>query len=298
MSTHLSITQVKLWLYYVKTKTQLYSPLSLNLVREICLYLSTLHILPCIHDRVFRLHSFETGQFISAEVSVSYTKGASFCPYTTEYVLCVGDSIPTVQVYNLNLKTYQVERVADMHTARQWVGVISYGLYVYVFGGNINPSIKAVEKFDTRYQEWFCVPPMLNERCCFTPTEHFGTIYLIEPCARSYPFEGFCPKTETYTSYPVSFKAYSYGVISFIDADSLVILQFSGKLHRWKIGGGTLETQSVKWTDQDFAVTVCPPIRVNNAVYWISYRSKRLIKYDILSTTASVVEGHARLARE
>ena len=223
----------------------------------------------------------------SSEVSISYSKGASFCLYTPEFVLCVGSEQPSPVTYDLNAKTYNVNRLGDLQEARQWVGILSHGLYVYVFGGNINPSIKSVEKFDMRRKVWLPVPSMLHERCCFTPTEYEGHIYLIEPCARKYPIEAFSPQTETYRSCEVSFKSYSYGVISFVDRDSIVILQFEGKVHRWKVGSATLETGKVKWQDLDFAVSVCPPIQVQTAVYWISYKSKRLVKYEIR-------EGNAR----
>lgn len=288
MSAYLSITQAKIWLFHVKTQPSVYSPLCMNLVREICLYLTCHHLLPCIQDSVFRLHDFESGHVITSGVPISYSKGASFCLYTPEFVLCVGDAQPSGVTYDLNVKSYRMDRLGDLQEARQWVGVVSYGLYVYVFGGNINPSIRSVEKFDTRRKGWLPVPSMIHERCCFTPTEYFGLIYLIEPCARNYPIEAFSPAAETYRTCGVSFKAYSYGVISFVDKDSIVILQFAGKVHRWKVGAAELETAKLKWQDQDFAVSVCPPIRVETAVYWISYRSKRLVKYEIQGGNASV----------
>lgn len=281
--------QVKTWFLFSHQKCVFLSKLSGNLVREVCSYLSDL-VYVSVHASTLNVFNLETAQVTTKEIQTFFNAAVVCCLVSGEEVICIGGNPPATSAYIIRISTAEMRNASDMHCERGWPGVIHWRESVYVFGGNINPSIKEAERYEPAGNRWVQLPPMSSAKVAFTPLLHRGKIYLISAFPQKpVSIETFDPLKETYETMNMTIESDGYGAISFAQGDDILIVLYGGRLIRWNPKVTTFTETAIRLPDSEAGITTSPVIRYQEKVLWVNYFNGNLIQFDFRTCTVANV---------
>ena len=267
----------------MKAHSSFYSTLSTNITREVCRYLSINLLVPCINLSTLKLIDLETGFTTTSQLSVIFSMASVFCFCSDRTLLCLGNHPPATNAWTLDVLTASLSEVAPMTTARGWPGALYYGQFVYLFGGNTDLPLHSCEKFDIQRKEWTSVGDMHSAKVAFSPCVHEKEVFLLSMLSVQTQIEVFTPACEVFRVLPVALRAGELGSVSFFQGDTIVMITFSRREFRWKLGTTEVSEKESNNSDPTSAVSNIMPLTVENSVYWVNYYTGKLVQLDMLT---------------
>ena len=227
----LSFVRAKVWLLLLKSYGGVLGSLSLNVIREICLYFKGPHF-AAISGRRMEIYDFNTNNSTPHTLSISVCSGYVQVDRTT--VLIVGKKVRT-----LDLLTLQITRLAPLRTPRNGVGAVQVDKTVYAFGGcKVGGPMRVCEKSSVPPREWTPLPFMCYARSCFTPCAFKALLYLVSTNPGLRAVESFSLNTETFTVLPISLPAeleLDWSSVAFVANGELFLLTGNKQMARWTV---------------------------------------------------------------
>ena len=278
-----------LYLAFTRAHSPLYRPLSLNICREAFSYLGGDHIyLGSIQDYQLIVYDLltESMQITVSSLNIKL-QSAGLAQLDSNTMLMIGGA-NLKQVRSINIWTGTITKEAEMTESRAYPGLLLYGEFVWVFGGNTGNSLTSVERFHRTNRTWEMGPPMPSPKVAFTPCVHHSLIYLPCPNEKNRQLEVLDPATEMYTLLPLLLYSGLYGSVSFVVDSYLCVIDFNKQMGRWEIG-----SQDTRLTDMRMSVhrerncyTNGIPIRCGEVIYWLN-GNVSLAKFDLKTSTFS-----------
>ena len=278
--------QLKTWMIFAHRNSLLLSRLSLNILREIGVYLQDC-LYPCVYRSTLRVYNFVTGQVTEKAITQISDNGTVYCLYAQSRLVCVGAHGGSKLAFSVCVVTGEVRPLADMMHSRASPGIIPWKKTVYVFGGySDRQPIQEAEKFHSIDNTWTELLPMSTPKLSFTPLLHLDKIYLIASSPLlTLPIETFDPYTETYQVLNIFIQRRFYGVVSFPKNDEIEIIRSGAKLIRWNISETTYEEKSICLPYINSCMCGAPVVRYKNYVYWFHFFTGRLHEFDLNTGT-------------
>lgn len=284
LSPYHSDRSLFLWLRCVSAPL---TPLSANVVREICAYLAQLCSLVALRNNSIVLYSLTTSSQESFQVATKLPSDAIFSQLTGNSVICLGGQPVSSEALVIILRAKQaVTGLSVMLEARFWPGVIQFGPFIYVFGGKdkSGTTMFTSERFSALDGKWKSLPRMSFSRVAFSPCLFANLIYLPEANSKRKPFESFNPITFQYQRIPIYMtEPRFFGSVSFIISDTLCFISRSGKMGRWNMReieqGKLIGTYQLRETN--LALSSCTPVVMGREVYWVRIDTGELVNYSL-----------------
>ena len=277
------------WLQQLATP---FRPLSRNIRREVCLYLSTRFLVPAVKNSTLRVYDLDHRTVTEGQLTRTITTASVPVMINYEVVMYVGGHPPyTSDVCSVNIVTFQVTVLRHMLEARGWAGVIKYTEFVYVFGGN-NPQLASAEKYDIERKRWIWVPGMRHARYSFTPALYKKEIYLADCMINPKVIEVFNPYSETYRELEVVLPQYGTHSLSFVLDSEFYLISYTFQ-------GGKLPLEPQPTAFLDISLTHInkamgylgsPPLILEKMVYFAHYTEGILTVYDVERQTLSTID--------
>ena len=152
-----------LWVRSLPTPLQL---LSLNITREVCVYLTQqLHCVPVIKKNVLRMYDVKQKSVREHKLDRFFNDAPVYCLTERLELIVVGGWAPRRDAYSII--AFKTTKLPSMRVERGWPGIFYWKAQTYIFGGNL-PAIRASEKL-TAGREWVDLPDMLHSRYAFNP---------------------------------------------------------------------------------------------------------------------------------
>jgi hypothetical protein len=228
---------------------------------------------PVIKGNTLRLFDRITLQMsqITLNQTTDIDNSTGFCWISNAVVLCAGgwDDGAHNKAYEINVKSAQVEKTADMNWSRGWVGMWKYKEYCFVFGGSDGYSnLDTSEKYSLSAKMWTPLPhPMERGKTRCSVCEHSSGLYI---SGSGNSIEHFTPRTEEFKLLRVD------------DTEYAGILCCAGDM-LYHISGDKIEAATIAQdTDISFAVKGSTT-RVESGDYWLSCPMKWL-KGELISS--------------
>ena len=211
----------------------------------------------------------ETSQRTSTNFSVALSS-TGMALFSNEMMLIVGGS-PNRSARILEIWTGKVTEEKEMSEGRNWPGMLVHKDSVWVFGGNTDPALSSVERFNYVTKSWETGNSMLSPKVCFTPCEHKGLVYLAGTSAIKKQLETLDPRTDTYSLLPLTLQGSLYGCVSFVVEQDLIIVDYNKTASKWRLGSEETHLSSISITLKDVASTYTntAPIHYAEAIYWL-----------------------------
>lgn len=284
--TPLSLQQAKIWLLFLRSANFL--RLSLNITREICLYIGLLQSLPCINNSSIVLYDIHTGQFTTGTLKASYGANYMYCLLKEDRLLAVN----LERTVEISLIDYEEEGESKLNIGRLWPGMIKIGPFAYVFGGNTSPAITSCEKYPVKTKNWIKISDMNGPKSCFTPCQVRNEVYLCCFNPDSKPFEAFNPVTEAFRELPVAYTSSLHGSVTFLIENTLYIVAYEKILLKWQLSKPSLDPviAIALGSSQNNASSNIPPVRRGKQVYWVCYYDGSLVQFDLNEQSVRVME--------
>lgn len=280
MLKRLTARQSKVWLLYC------HFPLSQNLLREVCCYLSSSQFLPTIHKNRMQLYDLDSKQWSIVTLSVNLGPACVYCLYPSEKLLCIDPSAHLT--YELNLRTGAFIFSGSLpQSLKHLPSLILADRYIYSFGGI---DSKKAFKYDLYTQTWQEMRDMHYEKCAFTSCLYRGEIYLCS-VTKSYPFEAFNPGTETYRDMVTVYHNAFFGSVTFLVKDMFYIVTYDGWLLKWLPGNDNLTSKcriSLQSNPHN-AFTNLSTVHTGYSVYWTNHFDGAVVKFDIDTCCLDIV---------
>lgn len=293
--------KVKTWLVFAHRLHPVLRRLNLTLLREVGRYLTDTFY-PCVFGSTLSLWNLERGQVSVKSLShYSFNSGASYCMYSFDRLLCVGDSeLSSTSAFSLCIHTAEVTSLANMKQARAWAGLISWRESIYVFGGNYDLARLEAEKYTPGHNQWTELGPMPTPKACFSPLLHQEQFYLIATSTYSLPIDTFNPVTETYQSLPVTIEGAGYGAVSFLKGQEIVVILYGGHLIKWNPQESKYKKVRIELPDSGTVASNAPVCEYRGKVYWAQYNSGKLMQFDLNSdcVAATLVTNMPKIANK
>ena len=161
------------YLTFVRSHSPVYTSLSLNITREVFSYIGNdARYVVAPEGKLILVYDVvnETLTITRRERMINDT-GASFAMVNAEEILIIGGVWKKREssVRSVNIWTGEVKNEESMSRSRMLPGVLTFQAFVWVFGGNTNPSLDSVEKFHRTRRTWCTGPTMSTPKVCFTP---------------------------------------------------------------------------------------------------------------------------------
>ena len=232
-----SSRQVKLWLVYLRCQRCV--GLSLNVIREVCLYLRPV-LFPFVIGCDLTLYNLDTERTTTLRLSHRFGTSVTYVQLDASSLLCLG--VLHQAVYSLSLPTLQLTSLPELRKPRSCAGVTKgvepSSQLIYVFGGDY-PNNKSCEKYCLGEEKWQLMESMQHPRFCFTPCVFGDSIYLVATCyADSNSVETFKPSTDSFTVLPVFLPVKlrrECPSVAFVDRGELCVLTVRKQSACWKI---------------------------------------------------------------
>jgi len=215
-------------LLWSKRLSRLFRPLSLNIAREICLYLTPNCLLADLRQNSLRFldsrSQTRTPQVVLTCTIPLSTDTSRWIILHTGKVLCCGgksrkDWLSTVYLISGN---GEVERKPALLKGRASPGLIQWQDYVLLFGGeNRGPLLDSESLALPNGRCWQSLPSMSSPKHSFNPCLFYDVIYLCG-CGSEW-LEGFAPRANCYTALSVHLPKLENCCL-YVNRDVLVIV--------------------------------------------------------------------------
>ena len=264
--------QERIHLFWVRLTGSSVRLLSINILREICCYLTIDCYLPFHKQGRFGLVSvvFKTTTLLQG---TEFPRGAMLCYLHKFEVMRLGQEKRT-----LILSPERATQVADMAETRLYPGVIRYGNFVYAFGG-LRATPASSEKYCLKTDQWVALPAMSAAKSAFTPVPLGGFIYLPEVNEGSSLFEVFDVARNNFTSLEASLPFSDFTSIAFIYKEELIILDDAGRRGRLVLQ----QEAEFRVDEMELKELECfaqsGPVVVDKVVYFVQYTSGDLCEF-------------------
>lgn len=273
MAKSLSGRRSKVWLFY---RYHLRDALSLNIIREICLYIAdfsgVLAHITATSMRLFDCHSLTWAPQVMLQTSIRANEESSWVILEDGCLFCSGGGYSKCQTARVWKEAYllspegEVEGLPWMISARCWHGVIALHHSVYIFGGagkvntdkctihtgdcNNNTvagmrysALRESEKIElSSARAWVDLPDMREKRSHFNPCQFDEFIYLCG-CGSGL-VEAFIPLSNLYLPLPLSFPEGASHCSLYVDNNLLVVHSYQHISKFAKGRAGQLELRS------------------------------------------------------
>jgi len=276
MAISLDTKTAKVWLLHIRGASLL--RLSLNICREVCLYIGWLPLLPCIYGKHLQVLNYSTGQSTQVLLDLELGDTWMYCLVEDRLVLGVEDAT----AIELNLHTCHIVTVGSLGVGRKWPGMAQFRDFAYVFGGNVTPALSSCEKYSLKTKSWSRIGNMRAPKSCFTPCRVQNEFYLCCFHSKGSPFEAFNPLTETFRCLPVGHQSCMNGSVAFLVETTIYIAAYDDVLVKWQISKNELEpVVKLQLGNRDLGSSNIPPVRMGNKVHWVCYSNGNLVTFDI-----------------
>ena len=268
----------KLWLFYLRSSH--FAGLSHNVAREICEYIGSRLLIPCITGSLLRVFDLNSGYITRNRLSTVYDEGWTFCLPAENRVLAVKDRIAV----EIQMDDCVESAVGEVNISRKWPGLGKYGDFVYAFGGNVRPGLISCEKYHKKAKLWTQIRDMFSPKSCFTPCNVKYELYLCSFSPDSSPFEAFNPLNETFRRLPVHFHSNLPGSVTFLKENTVYILGYEGVLVKWNVKQTELEKEVHHLRFRGMVspnLTTYPVVSKGGKVYWVNYMGSNLVVLDV-----------------
>lgn len=272
----------KVLLQWLRRLPSVFHPLSLNISREVSLYLSVRCLIPAVKDSFLRVYDLEQRTVSEAKLERSFSRASVPCLIASDVVMYVGDFPDySPKVFAVDLTTYKITSLPDMRVGRGWPGVILYEGDAYVFGGN-SPQLASAEKFSISENQWHPIPDMNYARYSFTPALYKEEIYLADCMILSKVIEVFDPLKCLYRELPVRLPALGNHSVSFVIKNEFYFISYQfnlGKLLLSPLAEAFAVTSIIEESGSK-AYSGCPPVIVGDYAYFANYVEGTLTQFD------------------
>ena len=285
-SSPLTPLSSRIWLHFLHLRHSLYVPLSLTVLREVCLYLSPSPLLVSLSGTKLLLFSFRSQSSSQQKLDFHFKPGSMVCLTDTDSVICVAGGDSLRRCFEVSLNDYTLTRRADLEAMRAWPGVVLYKGLTYAFGG-VGYNLSS-ECFDCCSNHWTSLPNMHVAKHSFTPTPYGRRIYLCAPQAGT-QLEVFSPHVPSYELLPLSFPIQCSSSVSLLLKDLVVVLTSEGEGLRWSVGEGEMRVEGLKCGRLEWLRCWGNVVRSQTCAYWMT-GAGTVVKYAMGENTVSQYE--------
>lgn len=281
-SSPLTPLNSRIWLHFLRFCSPLWRPLSLTVLREVCLYLSSLPLLVSLSGTKLLLFSFHSQSSSQQRLDFQFKPGSMVCLTDADCVVCIAGNDSLRRCFEVSLKDYAMERREDLRVTRAWPGVVLYQGVVYVFGGvGYNTSS---ECFGNNH--WTALPDMHIAKHSFTPTPYGRHIYLCAPQAGT-QLEVFSAHIPSYELLPLTFPFQCSSSVSLLLRDLVVVLTSEGEGLRWRVGEQELKQKGLKCGRLEWLRCWGNVVRSQTCAYWMT-GAGTIVKYEMGENVVSL----------
>ena len=206
-----------------------------------------------------------------------------------ERLLVVGGACNRPDIYSVHIWTGVVTLEAHLHKGRSYPGLLLHNDFVWIFGGNISPSLRSVERFHNTTRAVEKGEKMRTPKVNFTPCTHKGLIYLPDASAHNFPLEVLDPLPEIYSFLPLTLYSSYFGSISFIQNDELVIFMSPKQVGRWEISSSVTKLSPLDVKIETECGSSGPVVGWKGSVYW-GNGGLGLVKWDVERKTVRMLD--------
>ena len=273
--------QDKIHLLWVKRACASYGHLSVNILREIGLYLNYAAKLVCFTDKGLEIHQLTT-QRVSTLNPPYLIKGCIVTHMTEWEVLCVGSYPSSASAVSVQLRTCVMRWESPMSSARNSPGVITAAASVYVFGGyGSGYATSNCQKLSIATRKWSQLPHMDQPRAYFTPARYLSEIYLCDAARHNFCVSSFDLNTEQFKVHSqIQQRIWTNASLSLIVNDTLMVILQSRDILQWKLDCPEQVTVLISPSKNCQGFSCTETVQIEKTVYWIDYNSKKLVKFD------------------
>ena len=271
-------------LILAKQGSRPFQRLSLNLIREICLYLGYELLLPSITSVYLSLFTVTGRLLLQTKLSVSFSPESCFCLAETTFLYALKSN--SRAGYQIDLNSQLVWRISSMINERNCASAVYCDKEMYVFGGMISYEC---EKYHTQRTFWTRIAAtrysyMRPGTCLFRKE-----IYLSGGNRANGDIEVYHMTEDGYTVMSGLGTYYLDRAVMLVTESEFVWLS-SGKIVHWSRN----QCPEVRVKNKAFARKEAPwgkiQVRWAQRLYWV--RNGRVLCYD---ARTDAVETYSRL---